>query len=103
MKPCQQYVCAISSVWWRLTHKGHGPDCRILSRDPLLALNQLQHFGDELSPPILSNQISQSLVSVRVSCLPVELIQMVNGLKLSLQIFQSTHAPVVSISVPNWR
>ena len=67
----------------------------------LVALNQLQHFGDEFSPPILSNQISEFLVSVRAFRLPVEPIQTVNGYKLGLEIFQSTHALVISISVPN--
>ena len=64
-------------------------------------MNQLQHFGDEFSPPILSNQISEFLVSVRAFRLPVEPIQTVNGYKLGLEIFQSTHALVISISVPN--
>jgi hypothetical protein len=67
----------------------------------LVALNQLQHFRDEFSPPILSNQIPEFLVSVRAFRLPVEPIQMVNGCKVGLEIFQSTHALVISISVPN--
>jgi hypothetical protein len=63
-------------------------------------LHQVQQFGDEFSSSMLSNQIRQFLVSVRRFCVPVKAIQTVNGCKFGLQFFQSSHAFVVSISVP---